>query len=199
MTITQTGGEAVVSRLTGIRERMRDLTPITSIAAADTATLIDDSFANSRAPDGSAWAPLAESTLMGRARSAAGPTRVSRALIGPLPEGVSRTRTRRWTRRRSEAAAAAVFNATPLNDSGRLRASLFSRGSRDGLIFGTNTPYARPHHNGAQNGRPPRRAFLPVDLIGNTWAFVQTGPAGEHWRRVSAAFARFIATGEVTL
>ena len=66
MTVTQTGVTEAQARLDAMAARLRDLSPVTQIIAADTMTLIDDSFAGSRAPDGAAWAPLAASTLARR-------------------------------------------------------------------------------------------------------------------------------------
>lgn len=200
MTIEATGLTEAQRRLEGMAARLRDLTPVTSVAAADTMALIDDSFAQSKSPDGTAWAPLSDATLMARARDAAGPSRVTNSTIGPLREGQSRTRTRRWTRRRSEAAASAVFNAKPLIDTGRLRSSMFSRGERDGLKFGTNTGYAAPHQTGSIKvaNRPAMRAFLPVTKAGGTWALMTAGPGGAHWTRVRESIRRYVATGEVT-
>lgn len=64
------------TRTTGLREamdefeaitaRIRDLSPVLTVAAQDTKTLIDDSFRRSRSPDGSTWSPLAPSTIRRR-------------------------------------------------------------------------------------------------------------------------------------
>lgn len=58
MSVTVRGADAVGEKLAGVAARLRDLTPQTSVIAADLMTLIDDSFAESRSPDGSAFAPL---------------------------------------------------------------------------------------------------------------------------------------------
>jgi len=58
VTVTVRGADEVGERLAGISARLRDLTPQTAVIAADVSTFIDDSFAGSRAPDGSAFAPL---------------------------------------------------------------------------------------------------------------------------------------------
>lgn len=158
MTVTQTGATEAAARLEAMAARLRDLSPVTQVIAADTMTLIDDSLANSRAPDGSAWAPLAASTLAAR----------------------------RGT------------TATPLVDTGRLRGSIFARGSRTGLAFGTNVEYAAPHQLGNASGRPPKRAFLPVEMLGSAWSLMTSGPAGTHWTRARDAVRRYITEGVVT-
>lgn len=156
MSVTQTGLDEASRSLEAIAARLRDLTPVTSVIAADTATLIDDSFANSREPTGSAFAPLAPATV---------------------------------ARRRGG-------SATPLVDTSRLRASVFARGLRTGVQFGTNVGYGRPHQIGTS--RIPKRAFLPVESSGSAFVLTTTGPAGQHWDRARTSISRFIRTGEVS-
>lgn len=156
MTVTQTGLREATTSLEAIAARLRDLTPVTSVVAADTATLIDDSFAQSREPSGLAFAPLKPATVAARRGSV----------------------------------------ATPLIDTGRLRSSIFARGQRTGVQFGTNVRYARPHQLGTS--RIPRRAFLPVEASGSGFALTTTGPAGAHWDRARRSISHFIRTGEVT-
>jgi len=157
VTITQTGADEAAARLEAIAARLRDISPVMQVIAADTMTVIDDSFAGSRSPDGSAWAPLAPST-------------VARRRLG---------------------------SSTPLVDTGRLRSSMFARANPRGLQFGTNVTYAAPHQIGASNGRPPRRAFLPVSGIGGAFTLSTTGPGGTHWTRARESIRKYIATGEV--
>ena len=206
MTVTQTGATEAAARLEAMAARLRDLSPVMAVIAADTMTVIDDSFAQSRSPDGSPWAPLSDVTLMARARDAAGPSRITNRMIGPMPEGTSRTRTRRWTRRRSEAAAAAVFNAKPLIDTGRLRSSAFARPKKTGLQFGTNVAYAGAHQFGSLNrpwGKGARRPydarpFLPVTKFGSAFTLTATGPGGAHWSRARESIRRYITEGVVS-
>ena len=160
MTIEATGVSAAKARLEGIAARLRDLTPVTSVAAADTMTLIDDSFASSTSPAGEAFAPLAPSTIAKR-RYGSGERRV-----------------------------------TPMIDTGRARSSMFARGERDGLRFGTNVGYVRPHVTGGTF--LPKRNPLPAELIGGSWSLTQTGAGGSHWSRVRESIRRYITTGEVT-
>ncbi len=156
MTVTQTGVAEATARLEAMAARLRDLSPVMAVAAADTMTLIDDSFAGSRSPDGSTWAPNAPRTIERKG------------------------------------------SAVPMIDTGRLRQSIFARGSRTGLQFGTNVEYAAPNQVGAGNGRPPKRAFLPVEMLGGAWRLIASGPAGTHWQRVRDAVRRYITEGVVT-
>jgi phage gpG-like protein len=134
--------------LSAIAARLRDLTPITSVVAADLMTFVDDRFASSTAPDGSAWAEL-------------------KSRVG-----------------------------TVLVDTSRLRNSIFGRGQRAGLQFGTNVPYAGHHQLGTE--RIPQRAFLPVESSGSAFVLDTRGPAGTFWADARSRIAHFIRTGEVT-
>lgn len=133
--------------LAAIAARLRDLTPITSVVAADLMTFVDDRFASSTAPSGEAWAEL-------------------KSRIG-----------------------------TTLVDTSRLRNSIFGRGQRAGLQFGTNVTYGRPHQLGTE--RIPQRAFLPVESSGSAFALSTRGPAATFWADARTRIAHFIRTGEV--
>jgi phage gpG-like protein len=216
VTITQTGATEAQARLEAIAARLADITPVMQVAAADTMTLIDDSFAGSRAPDGSPWAPLSQSTLRQRTASAADArtralrrharaadeTRGEMRLVsrrdadGVMVHTMRLVRTRRSAERLESDFGHLVSSAgvTILVDTGRLRGSMFARGTRTGLAFGTNTPYAAPHQTGGR--RLPQRAFLPVEM-GAAPRLMSTGPAGTHWTRVRDSVRRYIATGEV--
>ena len=66
MATRTTGLVEAMDELEAITARIRDLSPVLTVAAQDTKTLIDDSFRRSRSPDGSAWSPLAPSTIKRR-------------------------------------------------------------------------------------------------------------------------------------
>ena len=79
MATRTTGLVEAMDELEAITARIRDLSPVLTVAAQDTKTLIDDSFRRSRSPDGSAWSPLAPSTIKRRRQ---GPrTRARKATI----------------------------------------------------------------------------------------------------------------------
>ena len=156
MSVEQRGAEEAAESLEAVAARLRDLTPITSVVAADVMTFVDDRFVSAVDPSGGAWAPLAASTVAQRRGSV----------------------------------------ANPLIDTGRLRSSIFGRGERAGLRFGTNVTYAAPHQLGTR--KMPRRAFLPVDSAGSAFSLSSAGPGGEFWRDARERIRRFIRTGEVT-
>jgi phage gpG-like protein len=130
----------------------------------------DSCFERQADPWGNAWAPHADSTLEGRARAAAGPTRVRRNFIGPLRRGERSTRDRRWTRRRSERASAAVFGAKILILHGILRMSLHGEvlagpnGSGIARVTagGPAAAYAGVHQWGSKDGKTPARPYLAL-------------------------------------
>lgn len=184
------------ARLRSIRARMENLRPVLLVAANDLRNLVDDRFETSTGPDGAPWAPLSDETLLARARKAAGPTRVRNTTIGPLREGQSRVRTRRWTRARSERAAAAVNNAKPLIDTARLRQSITTRVTKNEIFVGTNVVYAATHQFG--RGYIVDRPFLPFRSTGGeSVAIVNAGPAAAFWTRLEALVREYIITGRI--
>ena len=82
MSVEVTGLDEARTSLEAMAARLRDLSPVMAVIAADTMTLIDDSFAGSRAPDGSTWAPLAASTLR-RRRGTTATILVDRTILRP--------------------------------------------------------------------------------------------------------------------
>jgi phage gpG-like protein len=66
--VTGSGFDENKRRLEEIAARMRNLRPALTVAAQDTATLIDDSFERSVAPDGGAWPALNARTIASRRR-----------------------------------------------------------------------------------------------------------------------------------
>lgn len=191
--------EEVKKRVSDIQARAKNLRPVLTVLAQDLRTFVDDRFATSTGPNGRPWADLSESALESRARRAAGPSVVRNRLIGPLPEGASRTRRRAWTRRRSERAAAAVFNAKPLIDTGRLRQSIATRVGRTELAVGTNVVYGGTHQFGSEDGLVPARPFLPFSssATGSSVEPVTTGPAQQLWDRIRESVRAFILTGQI--
>lgn len=114
-------------------------------------------------PWGAPWQPLADSTLEKLARKAAGPTRVR-----STRNGQTRTRTRQWTRARSERALGAVAGKKILIDRGFLRRSLhwYIEAGDNGTaivrvsVGGPAAAYARVHQWGFE--ATPARPYLPL-------------------------------------
>lgn len=149
----------------GIRQALAAALPAVGEAIVEH---VDSCFENGVDPWGTAWAPLADSTLEKLARKAAGPTRI-RAPVGPLRQGQRRTRIRQWTRARSDRASRAVFGKKILIDRGFLRMSI--HWSIEGVggdavvrvaVGGPAAEYAFVHQWGTVNGDVPARPYLPI-------------------------------------
>lgn len=184
--VTVTGLEQAKARIAAVQARLQNLQPVLAVAAQDTITLIDDSFAGSRTPEGMPWAPLSAKTLARRRGGSGNPLidtsvlRNSKTAVGyatglrfgtvvpyapPQQWGYTRTGTlKRWA---------------PLLDG-----QVSSRRGR-----GKGTPY---------EFSAPARPFLPVRRVGSGFALMTVGPAGAHWRRVRAMVRDYIATGRVS-
>jgi phage virion morphogenesis protein len=67
--------------MSALAERLRDMTPILTVLAEDTRTLIDDSFQASKSPDGTPWAPLSDATIRIKPRRAGGKPLVDTARL----------------------------------------------------------------------------------------------------------------------
>ena len=66
MRVEARGIEGAIAELDELAARAADLSPVLEVAASDTRTLIDNSFRQSRGPDGHAWAPLTAETMKRR-------------------------------------------------------------------------------------------------------------------------------------
>lgn len=64
--ITVRGLDEALRELDDATGRLADLTPVMQVIAEDVKTLIDDSFEESRKPNGRPWAPLAPETVKRR-------------------------------------------------------------------------------------------------------------------------------------
>lgn len=106
-------------------------------------------FDTEEAPDGTAWKPLSEATLISRARKRTG----------------GRFRTKRG--KISKRAQNVMGSARILKDTGGLRASISSKARPEGVAVGTNKVQAAIHQFGGPAGRGkkvqiPARPYLGV-------------------------------------
>lgn len=67
------GLQEVGDLLTRMQERVTTLQPVLEVYAQDLKTLVDDSFDQSRAPDGTGWEPLKPATVRKRRRGSSKP------------------------------------------------------------------------------------------------------------------------------
>jgi phage gpG-like protein len=170
MATRTTGLVEAMDELEAITARIRDLSPVLTVAARDTKTLIDNSFRRSRSPDGSPWSQLKPSTIKRRRQ-------------GP------RTRARKATN------LVDTDVMTILVDTDILRKSMYSTSDKSSLTMGTITPYAVYHQFG--NGRM-LRPFMPIEGSVTSYQLMTGGPAGRHWRDVRDMVIEYIRTGQIT-
>lgn len=171
-----TGIDAVVARMEAVKRRMADLTPVLMVAAQDTKTLIDDSFAGSHSPDGTPWAPLAASTIARR-------------------RGGSSTPLIDTARLRNGQTAVGSRNALTFGSNVPYSAPQMFGFSRSGTLKRRSYSPRREAGEG-WTSTVPGRPFLPVTKIGG-YQLMTGGAAGQHWRRVREMVQHYIVTGEV--
>lgn len=177
MPLRVTGIAETQARLDAVAERMRDLTPVLSVIAQDTVTLIDDSFASSRSPDGSAWAPLSPKTLA-RRRGGSGNPLIDTSRLRNSKTAYGRGSTLSFGTNVSYAAP----QQWGFSRSGTLARKSYSPKREAG------TPWAYS---------VPARPFLPIARGGGGYQLMTGGSAGQHWTRASEMVRRYITTGEI--
>ena len=111
---------------------------------------VQESFAESRAPDGEPWQPLARATKVGRLKRDRRNFRKGGGLS-----------------RRGRRAARAGFQ--PLVDTGRLRASITRKVHGHAVEIGTDAAYAATHQFGDARRGIPARPFLPEGALPPAW------------------------------
>lgn len=178
MGIRVTGVEEAKRKLEEVQARMRDLTPVLSVIAQDTKTLIDDAFAGSTTPENVAWAPLSPRTLARRRGGSGNPLVDTSRLRNSITAYGRGTSLKFGTT--VEYAAPHQFG---FSRSGTLKRRSYSPQREAGSPWSFGVP-ARP--------------FLPVTKASGGYRLMTNGMAGEHWRRAREAIRRYIATGEVT-
>lgn len=154
--------------------RARDLTPVLTVAAADTKTLIDDAFDGSHSPDGTRWAPLSARTVAKRRRGSDKPlvdTEILRNSVTTTARGVVLS------------FGTNVLYARP-HQMGFQRAGQYKR-----------TMYSPRRERGSPwSYSVPARPYLPVTP---QFALMTSGPAGQHWREVREMVREYIRSGRI--
>lgn len=161
------GIDEAVETITGAVERFRDLSPVLEVAAIDTQTLIDDSFENASAPDGTPWLGHSPTTTAIRAR---------RGRSGKVLQNTTRLRRSIavTSDKRSFRFGTNVEYAGPLQLGATIK--VFGRGKPRALV-------ARP--------------FLPVVGSNNRYELMTTGSAASHWSRIRDMVKRYVVTGQL--
>lgn len=201
MTVTFEPGKSpddVVRALKGMRDRLANLQPVLEVQGEQIRKLISDSFRQSRSPDGSPWAPNAQSTIDRKGSAKPGiDTRVLENSVavtagrvditlgtnipyagvnqfGAISEGMT------TDPRPAQARAAAKARAKREAAGKKLRTL---RGSK--ATF-TSTPWKREQ---------PARPFLPFTVAGT---LITIGPSERVFSRLARAVGVYITTGKIT-
>lgn len=178
MTIRIDGIEGVLADLSGVTERLRDLTPAMEVAGDATVSVTDESFESQSSPSGDEWADHSPVTVDLRERK------------------------RGRGRRRASSSAPSMRK---LIDTPRLRQSLNAEASKSGFRFGSDAVYAAAQHFGNPENRMfggkrapiPARPFFPVVDSGSGLELMTGARADEHWEYVRALVKKYIETGEL--
>lgn len=89
-------------------------------------------------------------------------------------------------------------SSKPLVDTTHLRGNIHADAFPDVVKWGTNVIYAGTHQWGHEEGGIAARGFLPVEKTGsNTYARIETGPAGVLWAKCEEDVDRYIKTGKL--
>lgn len=177
MALTVTGVDAALDRIESAAARARDLTPVLTVAAQDTRTLIDDAFAGSTTPENVPWAPLSPRTLARRRGGSGNPlidTSNLRGSIAAYGRGTT------------------LSFGTNVSYAGPQQFGFSRSGSLKRPAYGPKRPAGTPY-----TVTVPARPFLPITRSGG-YQLMTNGMAGQHWARVRASVRRYIATGEVS-
>lgn len=175
------GVDELKAKLDEVAARARDLTPVLTVAAQDTRTLIDDSFAGSTTPENVPWAPLADSTVQRRRRGSNVPL-VDTANLRNSITAYGRGTTLKF--------GSSVPYAAPHQFGFTRSGQLKNRSYRLGVKREAGTPWTT---------RVPARPFFPVAGGGSAgYSLMTQGQAGAHWTYVRNAVRTYITTGRVT-
>lgn len=146
--VTGNGLEAAMARAAEMGKRFANMSPALKVIGAEMVKRTDDAFEQSRSPAGEAFPPLAQSTLLARARKLKSARKRNKR--GELTKGALKTR----------AKIMAPGGAKPMIDTARARGSQHTEVSPH-LLKWSAVGYLAPHITGGQRrgktGMPPKR------------------------------------------
>ena len=147
LVVQMLGKEGADGRLRALADRATHAAPAWRRIAQVLRQQSMECFKLQRAPDGTPWEPLKESTLWARAFRRT---------------GGYRGRLRRIGGRESKVVRRQVSNARILQDTGRLRASVAVESDERSARIGSTLVYARVHQLGFRKAGIPPRPFLGI-------------------------------------
>lgn len=173
------------ARIRKMSSAMRDLSKPLKVSAVAMTAIIQSSFRDQTAPDGTRWGELSPKTIMRRAMRLGGRRKVKRARRG-YNVGVDLGLNAR--------AARAISNVKILIDRGLMRGQWYATPSRSGIVIGNPTPYARAHQAGSRDRKLPKRQMAPFDRVAGRWR-LQTRGKGGPWMASLVAGVKAHVTG----
>lgn len=176
MTITYAPGSSpddAARALAEMRARLGNLQPVLTVQAESIRKLIDDSFRQSRSPDGSAWLPNAASTVARKGSAKPGID------TGQLRNSITAT-----AGRNDISFGTNTPYAGP-NQFGAVRTgSLKHASSKPKRAAGTAFRVVQP-----------ARSFMPFRVDGT---LITIGPAGKVFERLARAVGEYVVSGKIT-
>lgn len=205
LSVTATGLTEAQRLMADMAARARDLTVPMKVFGAELEKRTDDAFAQSRSQLGVPFAPLAESTRLGRKGARKLEAQANRrSKSGALTKGAQAKRTKYSARGLVvDNEGRARVHGKPLVDTGRARASQRARADASGMSWSA-VGYLGPHMTGAlirRHGkkrggytiRLPKRNVAGFELEGGGWRLMP------HLQQLLAQYvASYVRTGQVT-
>lgn len=200
MTVTFEPGKSpddVVRALKGMRDRLANLQPVLDVQGEQIRKLISDSFRQSRSPDGSPWAPNAQSTI--DRKGSAKPGIDTRVLENSVAVTAGRVDITLGTN--IPYAGANQFGATV---EGTLKHNTYDRRTMAGVTKSGGVSKKKVRISGPTRMRPegtpwkreqPARPFLPFTVAGT---LITIGPSERVFNRLARAVGVYITTGKIT-
>lgn len=172
LSMSNKGVAEAKGKLDKMKQRVTSLRPPLARGVDRIMTLMSDSFRNQSDPKSKKWAPLAKSTKENRARSRARSSAEAKKILG---------------------------NIKILDDTGRLKDSLFAIAKERSIQFGSNVGYLAPHQLGTgsagrnHNVHIPQRMVAPVEKRAGRWVLIRQGKAKTVFDRIEKDIRKHVA------
>jgi len=140
----------VRAALSKLGNATHDLTPAMRDIGDGLVSRVVDGFQQGKAPNGEAWEPLQQATMLGRLKR-------------------SKRNFRKNGRLSAQGRRAASAGFQPLLDTGNLRNSITRKADKHGVEIGTDVLYAATQQFGDERRGIPARPFLPTEGLPHDW------------------------------
>lgn len=193
MRVTVAGLTKRIDEMREMAARMKDLTPAMQVAAAALTKAISDRFRSATAWDGSAWRPLAASTVRQRRKK-------SNKILqdtGVLKNSISVTAGKRSITFGTAVPYAGIHQFGGTTTRGARFQPVNRRGKFQKRKTGTHTTVRSVRYLSGGTSTIPARSFLPVVKAGGKFAMATGAPAEALATRIRKYLATYIRTGKV--